>query len=148
MKKFSFNLETLLRHRGNIEERERTVLSRIQFDLQNERQRREQIAQKHMETLGELEALRRTRTEQDELCFYYPYLDRLRHEAETSDKSIVRLQKELHEQKNAVLVASKNKKVIETLKTKKRSEFITEADRQEQKAIDEIVVSRHGRKPE
>lgn len=145
MKKFSFNLENLLRHRRNIEEREKTALSRIQFNLLTEQRKREQIARKNLEALVELESLRRASAGQEELRFYYPYLERLRHEAELSDQSIVRLEKELHEQKSAVLTASRNKKVIEILKSRKKSEFLAEVDRQEQKAIDEMVVSRLGR---
>ncbi len=143
--KFSFNLENLLRHRRNIEEREKTALSRIQFNLLTEQRKREQIARKNLEALVELESLRRASAGQEELSFYYPYLERLRHEAELSDQSIVRLEKELHEQKSAVLTASRNKKVIEILKSRKKSEFLAEVDRQEQKAVDEMVVSRLGR---
>ncbi len=146
MKGFSFSLETLLRHRGNIEEREKTILSRIRFNLQNEQLRREQVVRKHLEALGELEALRRVNSEQDEIRLYYPYLERLRREADAIDGNIVRLEKELQEQKNAVLAASRNKKVIETLKARKRTEFMTELNRQDQKTVDEIVVSRLGRR--
>ena len=92
------------------------------------------------QTHVELESLRRASAGQEELRFYYPYLERLRHEAELSDQSIVRLEKELHEQKSAVLTASRNKKVIEILRSRKKSEFLAEVDRQEQKAI--VVVER------
>jgi flagellar protein FliJ len=148
MKKFSFNLETLLRHRKNIEEREKTALSRIQYSLQSEQQRRDWISRKNVETLSELETLRRERAAQEELRLYYPYLDRLRHEAEASAQNIVKLEKELQEQKTVVLTASRNKKVIEILKSRKKSEFLIEVDRQEQKVIDEIVVTRLGRNME
>jgi flagellar FliJ protein len=148
MKKFSFNLETLLRHRKNIEEREKTALSRVQYCLQSEQQRRDQISRKNVETLSELETLRRECAAQEELRLYYPYLDRLRHEAEASAQNIVKLEKELQDQKTVVLTASRNKKVIEILKSRKKSEFLIEADRQEQKVIDEMVVTRFGRNTE
>lgn len=148
MKKFSFNLENLLRHRKNLEEREKTALSRIQYALNSEQKHRDQIFARNLEALSELEELRRSSATQDELRLYYPYLDRLRHEAEATSKIIVGLEKELHEQKSAVLVASRNKKVIETLKSRKKSEYMLEADRQEQRSIDEMVVSRLGRNEE
>jgi flagellar protein FliJ len=148
MKKFSFNLENLLQHRKNLEEREKTALSRIQYNLQNEQNRRDQILARNLEALAELEALRRSNSTQDELRLYYPYLDRLKHEADKSAQNIVRLEKELQEQKSVVLVASRNKKVIETLKSRKKAEHMLEADRQEQKFIDEVVVSRMGRNQE
>jgi len=137
-----------LQHRKNLEEREKTALSRIQYNLQNEQNRRDQILARNLEALAELEALRRSNSTQDELRLYYPYLDRLKHEADKSAQNIVRLEKELQEQKSVVLVASRNKKVIETLKSRKKAEHMLEADRQEQKFIDEVVVSRMGRNQE
>jgi flagellar FliJ protein len=142
MKRFLFTLETLLIHRTNIEEKERTVLSRINFNLQTENQLRESLKRKTEEAILELSRKRSENADREEIGCYYPYLDRLRYEADQCEKRIVQLQGELEAQKARVMEASRNRKLIDTLKKRRKGEYLDACDREQQKEIDELVVSR------
>ena len=146
MKRFVFNLETVLRHRMNLEEKERNELSRIRYEFQTEVNRRDDLRGRLRETSMELSRLRSENADIAEVTWYYPYLERLRHEIQLSDKRIVQLDGTLQAQMLVVIEATKKRKVLDSLKTRKHQEFTLAADRQEQKNIDEIVVTRYARK--
>jgi len=146
MKKFSFKLETLLQYRTNIEEKERLALSRLNFMLQAEIGQRERLRAIERETLAQLTLERSGAGQEAESRWYYPYLDRLRLEIERSSLRITNLEKEVDAQKLVVIEASKKKKVLDTLKTKRVKEFTAAVEKQEQKAVDEIVVTRYAHK--
>jgi flagellar FliJ protein len=142
MKRFFFSLENLLLHRTNIEEKERILLSRIHFNLQAEHEQRESLKRKTEETVLELARKRAENAEQEEIGCFYPYLERLRYESEQCEKRIDQLQKDFDAQKVKVIEASKNRKLIDTLKRRRKGEYLEACDREEQKEIDEMVVSR------
>ncbi|MBP1600997.1 MAG: hypothetical protein H6Q06_1148, partial [Acidobacteria bacterium] len=71
MKKFSFNLETLLRHRKYLEEKERHELSRLFFTYQSELNQRQTIERKYLETLAELARKRQGNLDHQEMSWFY-----------------------------------------------------------------------------
>ncbi len=146
MKKFLFKLETLLQYRVNIEEKERLALSRLNFTLQTEINQRDRLRSIEQETLAQLTRVRSGAGDEIESRWYYPYLDRLRLEIERSNIRIASLEKEISAQKIVVVESSKKRKVLDTLKTKKVKEFTAAVEKQEQKAVDEIVVTRFARR--
>ena len=148
MKKFTFNLEALLRYRKNLEEKERNQLSRIHFELQTEINRRSDLCRRLREASEELFRLRTANADDVESSWFYPYLERMRHEIRLSDRRIVQLDQALQAQKLVVIEAIKKKKVLDSLKQKKRREFELAVERYEQKTVDELVVTRFARKGE
>lgn len=146
MKKFAFNLETLLRHRKKLEEKERNEFSRLHCELQTEVKRRDDLRKRLKETSVELSRLRSENADSREVAWFYPYMDRLMYEIELSGRRIARLEQALQAQKLVVIEATKNKKVLDSLKTKKQKEFNLAIERQEQKTVDEIVLTGFARK--
>ncbi len=140
MKRFSFSLETLLRHRKNLEEKERIALSRTYSQLQIEVNRRNELLSKQNDALAELSHKRSTGKDCEEMHWFYPYLKRLEGELGACAKQIALLEKTFEEQRMLVVQASKNKKVLDSLKSKKEKEFNSEIEKLEQKAIDELVT--------
>jgi flagellar export protein FliJ len=145
MKKFSFNLETLLRHRKYLEEKERHELSRLYFAWQSEQNQRQSLERKYLETLVELAQRRQGDLDHKEMSWFYLYLDRLRMELEQSAQRILRVEKQIQTQQAAALEASKKRKVVDALKTRRHRRHIVAEDREEQKAVDELVVTRYAR---
>jgi len=146
MKKFSFRLETLLRYRVNIEEKEREALSRLNFRLHTEMNQLDRLNNREHEARVELAHARASSANDLEIHWYYPYLDRLRLEIERSNKRIAQLEKQIDAQKAVVVEATKNKKVLDTMKKKKVKEFTAAIEKLEQKAVDEIAATRSARK--
>ncbi len=148
MKKFVFNLETLLQYRINLEEKERNELARLKFLLQTEINHRNDLRGQLRRTALELSRLQNENADSREVDLYYRYEDRMRYEIDLSDKKILQLEKDLQAQKLVVIEATKKKKGLESLKTRKQKEYDLAVERQGQKAIDEIVVTRFARRTE
>jgi flagellar FliJ protein len=142
MKRFAFRLETLLHYRKNLEEKEQAVLFQLVSRLQRESNHLHDLQAKHQETLNELTQMRCEGAEYRETSWFYLYLDRLRFEMRRSAERIRQLEQDIQEQKAVLVEASKRKKILDSLKTRERKAFDSTLDKQEQKAVDEIVVVR------
>jgi flagellar FliJ protein len=142
MKKFAFRLETLLHYRKNLEEKEQAVLFQLVSRLQRESNHLQDLQAKHQETLKELTQMRAEGAVYGETSWFYLYLDRLRFEMRRSSERIRQLEQDIQEQKAVLVEAQKKKKILDSLKTKEKKAFISAVDKQEQKAVDEIVVVR------
>ena len=142
MKKFVFRLETLLYHRRSIEERERIKFSRIRGELLAELDHLETLQAKHAETRSELALKKSGECDSREISWFYRFLDRLSLEMAVARERIAQLERELEVQKQIMIEASRDKKMIENLRLKKEKEFLVSLERQEQKSVDEIVVTR------
>jgi flagellar FliJ protein len=141
--KFRFGLQTLLQHREDVEEKERDELFRRTYHYQVEFQRRNELAMKFQETMRELSQKRSENIPHRELDFFYKYLDRLTREIRESEKRLLKLQAEVQSQKEVAIEASKNKKTLATMRAKKKQEFIAALDSQEQKDVDELIITRY-----
>jgi flagellar FliJ protein len=146
MKKFAFRLETLLHYRKNLEEKEQAVLFQLSSRLRRESSHLQDLQEKHQETLKELTQMRTEGASYGETSWFYLYLDRLRFEMRRSSERIRHLEQDIQEQKAVLVEASKKKKILDSLKTKEKKAFNSALDKQEQKAVDEIVVLRFPQK--
>jgi flagellar FliJ protein len=146
LKKFLFVLETLLQYRENIEQKERDELSRLFYKYQLELNNRDALAARRQETVLELATKQSENVAQKELIWFFLYLDRLSHEREECEKRILQLDSEIQTQKQVVIEASKKRKTLASMKAKKAKEHAVAADKQEQKDVDELVVTRFATK--
>jgi len=144
MKRFQFRLETLLHHRRNIEEKEHTRFLRIQSEILTETDRREKLRAQQFETLAGLAQKQTGTFDSQEVSWFYRYLDRLVRQIERSAERIAALEKELEAQKQVMIAAMRDRKIIENLRGKREKEFQVSLEREEQKFIDEMVVTRYG----
>jgi flagellar export protein FliJ len=141
--KFQFNLETLLRHREDIEQKERDELFRLTYKYQLELSNRDHLTGKFQETMNELSLKQAENSVHRELTYFYLYLKRLNYEIGECEKRLCQLQSEVQAQKEVVIEASKKRKTLATMKGKKEKEHILASEKQEQKEIDELVVTRY-----
>ena len=146
MKRFAFRLETVLRHRKNLEEKERNELFRLVSHLNQTCDQLKKLQDKNDETLLELTDKKLEEFEHAEIRLFYTYLDHLRREMEQCHKQIAQLEDQVQKQKVALVEASKRKKILDTLKARKEKEYLARVEKEEQKAVDEIVVIRFPQK--
>ena len=146
MPKFKFSLETVLRHRETLEQNEKDELFRRLYRFQTELGRRNELNARLVETVNELSLKRSANVDHNELNWHYLYIDRLSLEIKQSEKRLTELDKQVQAQKEAVIEATKKRKTISSLRSKKEKEFIFEVERQEQKDIDDLVVTRYAAK--
>jgi flagellar protein FliJ len=141
--KFRFSLETLLRHREDIEQREKEELLRRTYKYQLEVGHRNDLNARYQETTKEIARKSASNPNDPELNWFYLYLNRLAQEMKECEVRLAKLQSEVQSQKEAVIEASKKRKTLASLKTKREKEFIFEMEKQEQKEIDDLVVTRY-----
>jgi flagellar export protein FliJ len=141
--RFVFSLETLLKHREEVEQRERETLLRLTYAYQMESSRREILAGKFQETSRNLALKRAENIDHRELTWFYLYLDRLTYEIRECHKRLAQLQSEVQTQKEAVIEATKKRKTLTIMRAKKEKAFKIALEKQEQKEIDELVVARY-----
>jgi flagellar FliJ protein len=142
MKRFAFRLETLLRYRKNLKEKEQAALFQLMAMHQRECSHLEDLQRKQQEVFVELADLRSTGAGYSETSWFYLYLDRLRLEMRRSTERINRLENDLQEQKAILIEASKKKKILDSLKTRQQKAHVVAEEKEEQKAIDDLVVIR------
>jgi flagellar export protein FliJ len=142
--KFQFNLETLLRHREEIEQKEKDELLRLTYQYQTELNHRYGLSLKFRDTMEELSLQRSENRENQELNLYYLYLNRLTLEIGQSEKRLAELQAQVQAQKEAVIEASKKRKALTSLRSKREKEFAAAVEKQEQKEVDDLVITRYG----
>ena len=149
MARFRFALETLLRHREGIEQKEKDELSRCTYRYQIELHKRSDLSAKFEETMQELSQKQSENAPHRELDYFCLYLNRLIQEIRESEKRLSQLQSEVQSQKEVVIEVTKKRKILTAMRTKKETEYRIDLERQEQKEIDELVVTRYaGREPE
>lgn len=142
MARFVFSLETVLRHREDLEQKERDELMRRNYRLNSELHHRDDLGAKLQQMMNQLSMKQAGQVDSQELRLFQLYSDRLTHEIGESEKRLVELETQVRMQKDAVIEAAKKKSVIASLKDKKKTEFVTELEKQEQKDIDDLVVTR------
>jgi flagellar protein FliJ len=140
--KFLFSLETLLQHRERIEQRERDELFRISYKYQVEQNLRSALLARLDETMKELARKRAENQVDQEMSWFYLYINRLGQEIKESEKRLQQLDAEVQAQKGVVVEATKERKTLTSLKTKQEQEFNRNQEKQEQKEVDELVVTR------
>jgi flagellar export protein FliJ len=140
---FRFSLEVLLKHREDIEQKERDALFRMTYAYQVALRDRDLLEQKRRETMKELSRNQSENKNLQETDWFHLYLKRLLHEIEESEKRLTKLNAEIQAQKEIVIDASKKKKVLSTLKSKQEKEFILALDKKEQKEVEDWIATRY-----
>ena len=142
MKKFRFNLETLLQYREDLEQKARDELFRLFYKYNLELRNRDALAARRQETMKELALKQSENADHQELTWFYLYLDRLSYERKQCEKRLLQLDSEVQAQKQVVIEATKKKKTLASMKAKSQKEYFAAVEKQEQKDVDELVVTR------
>ena len=143
--KFTYSLETLLRYKVEIEDRERDVLHRLTYTYQLEDGIRNGLAAKYQETMHDMVAKYADKFRNEELSWFHLYLNRLTSEIGECEKRLVQLHSKIKAQKEALIEASKNRKTLASMKAKKEKEYFAEQEKREQKEIDDLIVVRYAK---
>jgi flagellar protein FliJ len=141
--KFRFSLEFLLKYREDIEQKERDVLLRLIYSYQLALQHRDTLERKRRETMLQLYLKQAENPEAGDIEWFRLYINRMAHEIEENEKQLVKLNAEIQRQKEVVIRAVKDRKLISTLRKKREKEFSIAQDKKEQKEVEEWVATRY-----
>ena len=120
-RRFRFNLEGVLRYRGLLEDQRRREFAEASRRVEEERLRREEL-------LGERAGI------QDERS------------AEESDRRRREYEVEAEKRRQNLVAASRDRRVMESLKDRRREDFLREEGRREQSALDELSIQARARR--
>lgn len=144
MPRFKFRLAPVLLQRERIEEEKKLLLAAAQrelLDAETERQRlrdrREALARELVEEHRNLDA--------ESLRMAYAHLDFLAREISAADWRVAASGKAVEAARDVLVRASKDRKILEKLRSRQKQEFDLEQQRFEHRALDEANSRRHAR---
>lgn len=141
-----FELEQVLRYRLDVERlrKQEFATAKQGFDHAHEQLKRDEaqaqiISQEFNQRQAELASI-------EEIRRYADFFARKRQEIKTQKKHVDYLGHVLSERRATLLDATKDKKVLESLKEKKANEHRLEMNKREQAFMDEIAIQKKGGK--
>ncbi|BCS55824.1 flagellar export protein FliJ [Geobacter sp. SVR] len=139
-----FELEQVLKYRLEIERLRKHEFASAKRDLEQAHEQLQQqeayvhdLAREFSQRQRELESI-------DELRRYVDFLTRKKNDISKQKERVHWLGSVLHERRGVLVDATKDKKVLESLKEKKAQEFRQAMERLEQSFMDEIAIQRNG----
>lgn len=144
MKKFTYQLETVLAHRKLLEEAEQLGLAKISRLLSKQGELLESQLRQQRSLAAELAEKELRAFDINESVLYREYLAILEMEIQRTLARIQELEKEFIRKREELVRASRNRKVLDTHRDRELGRFLYEEERSEQKKIDEMTVIRRG----
>jgi flagellar protein FliJ len=142
MKKFTFNLQSVLDHRLLLEEREQEKLVKIQQEIALAEASRQRL-------LNQIQGLRLQMAQPEpgevhveKVLQVTRYLGKLEGDVATLARKLAQLEQQLRSQSEVFLEARRNREVLENLKDRNLNQYQRELSAMEQKLLDELSAVR------
>lgn len=145
MKKFRFSLEPLLKYRTFLEQKAKQDLAEAYKKLYECEERIKQIENDKTMAMIEMDREMSKGITSDQYRLHTSFLDSLDDMALRAEDMRLILMKTVREKQQVLAKKSVEKKAIENLKHKKRTEYIEEMMASQQKTADEIIMVRKAR---
>lgn len=145
-RRFRFNLEAILRHRERTEDARRREFAEANRMVEEERLRREDILRERSEMQDEIVRSFEEHAPFQSVVTSYHMVGRLEQAASESIRRQQALETELERRRAALVVARQETKMLETLKERRREEFVREQERVEQALLDELSIQARERR--
>lgn len=146
MKGNGFKLEQVLNYRCEIEKMRKQEFASAKLDfehasdrLRREKERVENLSEEFCHRQGELESIQ-------EMRMYVDFFARKRDDIKNQKEQLDQLGSIVNDRRDFLLAATKDKKVLESLKEQKAKEFKRMMDQKEQTFLDEISIQKMGSK--
>jgi flagellar FliJ protein len=143
MKRFKFRLEKVLEHKMrlfDLAEEEYMIELRV---LHGEEEKLEKIKADYRHSMQILVERTKQKFTIKELAVHYKYLFHLKREMKSQVDVVVKQEKVVEAKRVRLIEASKEKEVLVRLKDKKYKSYIYDADKDEQKMMDDITNAKY-----
>ena len=144
--RFRFNLETVLRYRGIIKDRCQREFAAASRRVEEERRRGEDILRERGDIQDEIVKAFQEHSPFQSIIASYRTADSLARSAVESAKRRRELEIEAEKSRQALVEASRDKEVMESLKERRREEFRRDQERQQQALLDEMSIQSRSRR--
>lgn len=142
MKKFTFNLQSVLDHRLLLEEREQEKLLRIQQEIALAEASRQHLRNEIHELRLQMAQPEPGEIHVEKVLQVTRYVGKLEDDVTALARKIAQSERQKRVQSEAFLAARRNREVLESLKEKKLSQHQRDASAMEQKLLDELAAVR------
>jgi len=138
MKKFTFNLQSVLDHRQMLEEREQEKLVRIQQEITLAEAGRQQLSNEIHELRLQMARPEPGEIDVEKVTHVTRYMGKLEEDVTTLVRKLSQLEQQKRAQADRVVEARRNREVLESLKEKNFVQYERESNAMEQKLLDEL----------
>ncbi len=142
-KKFAFSLQPVLEHRKRIEDEKQQAVA-IRRRAHEEAQHELARLDDEFRTCAALLRESHRQLTIEDLRLHYAHLQFLDRSIEAQSRLVAERRAALDRARNDLIEASKNRKVVDKLKDRRRSAFVAEEMRIEQIELDDNNARRHG----
>jgi flagellar protein FliJ len=144
MKQFKFTLQPVLEHRERIEDEKEQIVATRRRAHDEARAELERLNNEFRKHEGDLRTHHRE-LKTEELRLHYAHLQYLDRVIDAQIRTVAERQAALERARRDLIAASKERKVVDKLKERRKAAFIAEELRQEQIELDDTNARRHGR---
>lgn len=145
-KRFRFNLDAVLRYRQIMEDQKRRDFAEANRLLEEERLRREEMLRERAEIQDEIVRSFSEQSPFQSIVTSYNMVGKLEVAARDSLGRQERLEAEKERRRQLLVAARQETRMMETLKDRRREEFVREQDKEEQSLLDELSIQARARR--
>lgn len=145
-RRFQFNLEAVLRYRNIMADERRREFLEAKKLVDEERVRREEMGRERSAMQDEIVRAFEERAPMASVMASYRMIGTLETAMQDSLRKEKQLEAEVERRRKIMIAASQEKQVMESLKERRREEFVREQDRIEQAFLDELSIQSQGRR--
>jgi flagellar FliJ protein len=145
-RRFRFNLDPVLRYREIIEDQRKREFAEMNRRLNEEKLRREEMQRERTAMQEEIVRGFENREPFQTVVASYNMVGRMDNEVAESRRREQQLQLELEKRRQAMVAARMDTRIMESLKERRKEEFVREEDRLEQNLLDELSIQQQGRR--
>ena len=138
MKKFTFNLQSVLDHRLLLEEREQEKLLKIQQEIALTEADRQRLRNEIHELRLRMAQPEPGEVQVEKVLQVTRYIGKLEDDVATFARKLAQLEQQQRSQSEVFLEARRKREVLENLKDKNLNEYRREESAMEQKLLDEL----------
>ncbi len=146
MKRFNFRLKKVLKHREIVENLRKEKLGKAKSELKKERDLLRKMEDTRRRTREELKERRSNLISLPEALIYETYLERMDEEVGLQTTKAAQLSQKVEKTRQDLLQASQEKKIVEKLEDRRKSEYASDLKKFEQGISDEASVNKFNRK--
>lgn len=146
MAKFKFNLQTVLKLKEQLEQNAKNNLGKATKVLEQEEKALEELFVYKEELIKSFKEKSKQGTNVQELINHNNYLLKLNKRIKNQNQNVDIARRNVDKQRQVLVEASREKKVLEKLREKKFEEYMKEEYKKEQKITDEIVSYKYSQK--
>ena len=140
-----FKLEAVLNHRRHREEAARKRYADAVRQLRQQQEQLTAIQMTRQKCLQDLRSQQRSGAAAAQMLMYTHYLTRLDTEIQAQDKVVQAHRQKKEKQRQALMAALKDRKVIEKLKERHLRQLEVEERGREQKLLNDVAITRYQR---